>query len=370
MVNEGTLGMTMTDAGAEVSSAADGADAALGILRQGCAIPAHPLALDDTGAFDPRHQRALTRYYLDAGARGLAVGVHSTEFAIREAGLFGPVLELAAETVADWAQDTTVLIAGACGPTAQAVAEAERAAELGYHAVLLNPGGLDGIDEDAILDRTRAVAEVLPVMGFYLQQSVGGRYLSPEFWTKMALIPEVVAIKVAPFDRYQTLDVARGVHQAGRADDLALYTGNDDNIIVDLLTSFDFGHDEDRVRVDVRGGLLGQWGVWATEAVRMVELARQARAGDLALYPELLALSGRMTDANSAIFDARNSFRGCIAGIKQVLVEQGLLASARCIDPAEVLSPGQLAEIHRVRNDHPQLADDEFVREHLDRWLA
>lgn len=364
--------MTMTDAGFEVGAAGDGAtdrDAALAILRQGCAIPAHPLALTDSGSFDPRHQRALTRYYLDVGVRGLAVGVHSTEFAIRDAGLFDPVLALAAETVADWARAQTVLIAGACGPTAQAVAEAERAAALGYHAVLLNPGGLDGADENAILDRTRAVAEVLPVMGFYLQQSVGGRYLSPEFWTKMALIPEVVAIKVAPFDRYQTLDVARGVYQAGRADDLALYTGNDDNIVADLLTTFDFGHDTDRARVDMRGGLLGQWGVWTTGAVQLVEQARRARAGDIACYPELLALSGRVTDANSAIFDARNAFRGCIPGVKQVLVEQGLLASARCIDPAEVLSPGQLAEIHRVRHDHPQLADDEFVRANLDRWL-
>lgn len=365
--------MTMTDAGSNAGSAQGGSTdhaAALAILRQGCAIPAHPLALDDAGAFDPRHQRALTRYYLDAGVRGLAVGVHSTEFAIRAAGLFGPVLELAAETVADWAGETTVLIAGACGPSAQAVAEAERAAALGYHAVLLNPGGLGDADEDAILDRTRAVAEVLPVMGFYLQQSVGGRYLSPEFWTKMAAIPQVVAIKVAPFDRYQTLDVARGVYQAGRVDDLALYTGNDDNIVVDLLTSFDFGPSADRVRIDVRGGLLGQWGVWASGAVRLVELARAARAGDLTQYPSLLALSGRVTDANSAIFDSRNAFRGCIPGIKQVLVEQGLLASARCLDPAEVLSPGQLAEIHRVRNDHPQLADDEFVRANLDRWLS
>lgn len=364
--------MTMTDADAEAGSTKDKAtdrDAALAILRQGCAIPAHPLALTDDGEFDPRHQRALTRYYLDAGVRGLAVGVHSTEFAIREAGLFGDVLELAAATVADWARETTVLIAGACGPTAQAVAEAEHAAALGYHAVLLNPGGLDGADEDAILDRTRAVAEVLPVMGFYLQQSVGGRYLSPEFWTRTALIPQVVAIKVAPFDRYQTLDVARGIYQAGRAEDLALYTGNDDNIVVDLLTSFDFGHDADLVRVAVRGGLLGQWGVWATGAVRLLELAREARAGDLTRYPELLALSARVTDANSAIFDARNAFRGCIPGIKRVLVDQGLLASTRCVDPAEVLSPGQLAEIDRVRRDHPQLADDEFVSANLDRWL-
>jgi dihydrodipicolinate synthase/N-acetylneuraminate lyase len=342
----------------------------LTILRQGCAIPAHPLALDDNGGFDARHQRALTRYYLDAGVRGLAVGVHSTEFGIRAAGLLDPVLELAAETAADWSQQSTVLIAGACGPTHQAVDEASRAARLGYHAVLLSPNGLDNVDEQTLLDRTRAVAEVLPVVGFYLQPSAGGRYFSPEFWTRTALIPEVLAIKVAPFDRYQTLDVARGIHQAGRADDLALYTGNDDNIVADLLTSFDFGSGLDRRRVDIRGGLLGQWGVWTARAVEMLDLARRAKSGEPGLYPELLALSGRLTDANSAIFDPRGKFRGCIPGIKQVLKDQGLLASTRCLDPAEVLSPGQHAEIDRVRREHPELADDDFVREHLDRWLA
>ncbi len=362
--------MTTTDAGADRVALRADDTAPLTILRQGCAIPAHPLALDDDGALDDRHQRALTRYYLDADVRGLAVGVHSTEFAIREAGLLTPVLELAAETVADWSRRSTVLIAGACGPTPQAVAEAELAAGLGYHAVLLNPGGLGGVEEDALLDRTRAVAEVLPVVGFYLQRSVGGRYLSPEFWTRMALIPQVLAIKVAPFDRYQTLDVARGIHQAGRADDLALYTGNDDNIVVDLLTSFDFGAGAGRRRVDVRGGLLGQWGVWAARAVELVELARRAKAGESDLYPELLALSGRLTDANSAVFDARGAFRGCIPGIKQVLKDQGLIRSTRCLDPAEVLSPGQHADIVRVRREHPQLTDDAFVAAHLDRWLA
>jgi len=362
--------MTRTDMGAEPVAVRADNTPPLTILRQGCAIPAHPLALDDSGSFDPVHQRALTRYYLDSGVRGLAVGVHSTEFAIREAGLFGPVLELAAATVADWARDSVVLIAGACGPAPQAVAEAERAAQLGYHAVLLSPGGLDDADEDVLLDRTRAVAEVLPVVGFYLQTSVGGRYLSPEFWTRTAAIPGVRAIKVAPFDRYQTLDVARGIHQAGRADDLALYTGNDDNIVVDLLTSFDFGAGADRQRVDIRGGLLGQWGVWTARAVELVDLARRAKAGEVGLFPELMALSGRMTDANSAVFDARGAFRGCLPGVKQVLKDQGLLASTRCLDPHDVLSPGQHAEIDRVRREHPHLADDAFVREHLDRWLA
>lgn len=361
-----------TDTGADPVAIGESAEdtAPLTILRQGCAIPAHPLALDSAGAFDPKHQRALTRYYLDSGTRGLAVGVHSTEFAIREAGLFASVLELAAETVTDWARRSTVLIAGACGPTRQAVAEAELAAGLGYHAVLLNPGGLADLDEQALLDRTRAVAQVLPVVGFYLQPSVGGRYLSPGFWTRMSLIPQVLAIKVAPFDRYQTLDVARGIHQAGRAGDLALYTGNDDNIVVDLLTSFDFGDGASRQRVDIRGGLLGQWGVWAARAVELVELARRAKAGESHLYPELMALSGRLTDANSAIFDAAGRFSGCIPGIKQVLKDQGLVASTRCLDPNEVLSPGQLAEIDRVRREHPQLADNAFVAENLDRWLA
>ena len=362
--------MTRSDTGAEPVAVKADDTAPLTILRQGCAIPAHPLALDDNGGLDPVHQRALTRYYLDSGVRGLAVGVHSTEFAIRGAGLLHPVLELAADTVADWSRHSTVLIAGACGPTRQAVAEAELAARLGYHAVLLSPNGLDDVDEQALLDRTRAVADVLPVVGFYLQPSAGGRYLSPEFWTRTALIPQVLAIKVAPFDRYQTLDVARGIHQAGRADDLALYTGNDDNIVVDLLTSFDFGAGLDRRRVDIRGGLLGQWGVWTARAVELLDLARRAKAGESDRYPDLLALSGRMTDANSAIFDARNGFRGCIPGIKQVLKDQGLIASTRCLDPREVLSPGQHAEIDRVRRDHPQLADDVFVSENLDRWLT
>jgi dihydrodipicolinate synthase/N-acetylneuraminate lyase len=342
----------------------------LTILRQGCAIPAHPLALDDAGAFDPSHQRALTRYYLDSGVRGLAVGVHSTEFAIRAAGLLDPVLQLAAETAADWSQRSTVLIAGACGPTHQAVEEAALAARLGYHAVLLSPNGLDSMDEQTLLHRTRAVAEVLPVVGFYLQPLAGGRYLSPEFWTRTALIPNVLAIKVAPFDRYQTLDVARGIHQAGRADDLALYTGNDDNIVADLLTPFDFGSGLGRSRVDIRGGLLGQWGVWTARAVELLDLARRAKSGEPGLYPELLALSGRLTDANSAIFDARGRFRGCVPGIKQILKDQGLLASTRCLDPDEVLSPGQHAEIDRVRREHPDLTDDAFVSEHLERWLA
>jgi dihydrodipicolinate synthase/N-acetylneuraminate lyase len=365
--------MTRTDTGADLVAAAGSpgdTTPPLAILRQGCAIPAHPLALADTGAFDIRRQRALTRYYLDSGVRGLAVGVHSTEFAIRDVGLFDPVLELAAETVADWSQRSTVLVAGVCGPTRQAVAEAERAAALGYHAVLLSPSGLGDADEDTLLDRTRAVGEVLPIVGFYLQPAAGGRYLSPEFWTRTALIPEVLAIKVAPFDRYQTLDVARGVYQAGRAGDLALYTGNDDNIVVDLLTSFDFGAGPDRQRVDVRGGLLGQWGVWAARAVELLDLARRAKAGEWNLYPELLALSGRLTDANSAIFDPSGGFRGCLPGVKQILKDQGLLASTRCLDPNEVLSPGQHAELDRVRREHPQLADDAFVSEHLDRWLA
>lgn len=362
--------MTRTDTGADPIVVSQDDNPPLTILREGCAIPAHPLALDGTGAFDPRHQRALTRYYLDSGARGIAVGVHSTEFAIRDVGLLEPVLQLAAETVRDWSRRSTLLIAGVSGRTRQAVAEVALAARLGYHAVLLSPGGLGQLDEDELLDRTRAVAEVLPVVGFYLQPLVGGRYLSPEFWTRMALIPQVLAIKVAPFDRYQTLDVARGIHQAGRAADLALYTGNDDNIVVDLLTSFNFGHGGNLQQVDIRGGLLGQWGVWTAQAVELVEKARRAKAGETDLYSELMALSGRLTDANSAVFDSRGQFRGCLPGIKQVLKDQGLLASTRCLDSRVVLSPGQHAEIDRVRREHPQLVDDVFVDTQLDRWLS
>ncbi|MEU4576529.1 dihydrodipicolinate synthase family protein [Nonomuraea sp. ATR24] len=330
------------------------------LLREGSVIPAHPLALTAARTLDERRQRALTRYYLAAGAGGVAVGVHTTQFAIREAGLLRPVLELAAEVVAKESGRPFVLVAGACGGTAQAVAEAELAASLGYHAVLLSPS-VPGASEPELLERARAVGEVLPVIGFYLQEAVGGQRLSPAFWRGLSRQESVVAIKTAPFDRYRTVDVARAVAESGRGGDVALYTGNDDNILGDLLTSF-AGH-------RVAGGLLGQWAVWTRAAVLMFEEVRRARAGDDAALRSLLARAADLTDANGAVFDVAGGFRGCVAGVHEVLRGQGLLAGTWCLDPEETLSPGQAEEIARVRAAYPWLVDDDFVAAHLDDWL-
>ena len=341
--------------------------AALARFRRGCVIPAHPLALDERRRLDERRQRALTRYYLAAGAGGLAVGVHTTQFAIHDpkVGLLAPVLELAAETAAG---ADAVLVAGACGPTAQAVAEAELAASLGYHMVLLSPQA--GLDEDELIDRARAVGEVLPVVGFYLQPAVGGRDLSRRFWARLAALDSVVGIKVAPFDRYRTLDVLHGVCAAGRNGDLALYTGNDDHILADLVAPHRVILDGRPIEVEFVGGLLGQWAVWARTAVSLLDEAARARAGDDAALRRLLTLDGHLTDANAAIFDAANGYHGCIPGIHEVLRRQGLLAGRWCLDPTEELSPGQLAELDRVHRAYPHLRDDDFVAEHLDEWLA
>lgn len=346
-----------------------GSGGALAQLRAGTAIPAHPLALTAEGEFDERHQRALTRYQLAAGVGGIAVGVHSTEFAIRDRGLFAPVLELAAETVRAHAARTTVLVAGACGPTQQAVDEALLAAELGYDAVLLSPGGLEGASERELIERTRAVGEILPVIAFYLQPAVGGRLLSRDYWRALADVDSVVAIKAAPFDRYATLDVLRAVAGSGR-EDLTVYTGNDDAILHDLLTPLDYPSADGMRTTWMRGGLLGHWAVWTRRVVEMFEQVQRVQAGDVTELPSLLRLAPQVTDANSAVFDSAHNFLGCIPGIKEVLRRQGLLASIRCLDPHEQLSPGQLAEIDRVTSAYPWLTDDEFVAEHLDSWLS
>jgi dihydrodipicolinate synthase/N-acetylneuraminate lyase len=340
-------------------------------LSAGVVIPAHPLALTSDRTLDERHQRALTRYYVDAGAGGIAVGVHTTQFAIRHAehGLFRQVLELAAETARAALGDEKAphaLIAGAIGDTAQAVAEAEIAASLGYDLVLLGLGALRDASDEALVAHCRAVADVLPVFGFYLQPAVGGRVLGYEFWRAFAEIERVWAIKIAPFNRYQTLDVVRAVADAGR-DDIALYTGNDDAIVPDLLTPIPVGARGTSRRIV--GGLLGQWAVWTRGAVRLLDRVRRAReneAVDLALLREGAAL----TDANGAIFDAANGFAGCIPGIHEILRRQGLLRGTWCLDPHETLSPGQAAEIDRVCRAYPSLTDDEFVRERIERWLA
>ena len=337
-------------------------------LQTGQVIPAHPLALTSRRGLDERSQRALTRYYVDAGAGGIAVGVHTTQFAIRRAqhDLYRPVLELAAQTARDWAgiaEPRIALIAGVIGTTAQAVAEAELARSLGYDMVLLSLGALPSASDVELIAHCRSVAEVMPLFGFYLQPAVGGRVLSYAFWRQFAEIERVWAIKIAPFNRYQTLDVVRAVADAGR-NDLALYTGNDDAIVPDLVTPYPSASGAD---VQIVGGLLGQFAVWTRSAVGLlarVNAARTSASIDVALLRDGVAL----TDANAAIFDAAHGFAGCIPGIHEVLRRQGLLAGIWCLDPNETLSPGQREEIDRVCAAYPQLTDDTFVRENLDRW--
>lgn len=329
-------------------------------LQQGHVIPAHPLALDSARKLDPRRQRALTRYYLDAGVGGIAVGVHTTQFAIREPrfGLLRPVLELAVE---EMRQRPVAKIAGVCGLTAQAMQEAELAAQLGYDAALLSLGALRDASVTQLIQHARTVAQVIPIIGFYLQPSVGGRLLPYSFWREFAEIDNVVAIKIAPFNRYQTLDVVRAVVESGRAGEIALYTGNDDNIIIDLLTTFDFGGR----KASMVGGLLGHWAVWTRTAV--AHLCAVHGSSDIST---LVTLAQQVTDANAAFFDPANQFRGCIAGLHEILRRQGLLEGTWCLDPDEGLSPGQAEEIDRVCQAYPHLSDDEFVRANLDKWLS
>lgn len=340
-----------------------------GHLRAGQVIPALPLALDRRRRWDEKHQRAVVRYYVDAGSGGLAVGVHSTQFAIRDAkvGLYAPVLKLAAETAAGWLGPKPrgfVLIAGLCGRTAQATREAGTAAGFGYHAGLLSLGAWAGDPEKEVLAHCRAVAKEIPLVGFYLQNAVGGRVFSYRFWRAFAEIPQLVGVKIAPFNRYRTIDVVRAVLEAGR-DDVALYTGNDDNIIGDLLTPFTFGG---RTR-HIDGGLLGQWGVWTERAVALLDEIKRARRKP-SLAKAWWDRNAALTDMNAAIFDAANNFAGCLPGIHEVLRRQGLLRTTACLDPHETLSPGQAAEITRVARAYPWLVDDAYVARHRSRWLA
>lgn len=342
---------------------------ALAILRRGAVIPAHPLALTAERRLDQRRQRALTRYYLDAGAGGLAVGVHTTQFAIREVGLYEPVLRLAAETAASWTDRPLIMIAGLAGRTAQAVSEAQIAVGLGYHAGLLSLAALRGASEDELVEHCQRVAQEIPLIGFYLQTAVGGLPLPASFWRRFGAIENAIAIKLAPFNRYRTIDVIRGIVEARAEDHLTLYTGNDDHIVLDLLCPFVVRRGEEQLVVRIRGGLLGHWSVWTRAAVKLLErIHRAIESGTV--DDALLGLDSRVTDCNAAVFDAANDFHGVIAGCHEVLRRQGLLEGIWCLDPNETLGPGQAEEITRVTRSHPELTDDDFVRAHLERWLS
>ena len=339
------------------------------LIADGTVLPAHPLALTADRKLDEIHQRALTRYYIDAGAGGLAVGVHTTQFAIREVGLYQLVLELAAETAVGWTKRPLALVAGLVGSTRQAIAEAEIARGIGYHAGLLSLAAMKSASEDEIIAHCEAVAREIPLVGFYLQPAVGGVILSANFWRRFALIDNVIAIKIAPFNRYRTLDVLRGVAAAHALDRIALYTGNDDHILLDLTLPFDLRDRGVTTRAYFRGGLLGHWSVWTRSAILQFERCRAARQKET-IPADLLALDARVTDCNSAFFDVANNFHGCIAGCHEVLRRQGLMEGIWCLDPDEGLSPGQIEEIDRVCREHADLSDDAFVAGHLQKWLA
>ena len=335
------------------------------LLGGGTVIPAHPLALDAGRRLDARRQRALTRYYIDAGSGGLAIGVHATQFAIRDAGLYEPVLRIGAEEARAWAKRPLVMLAGLAGKTAQAKKEAQLARALGYHCGMLSLGAMKGASIDELIEHSSAVAAEIPLVGFYLQTAVGGIPLPTEFWRRFVAIDNVVAIKIAPFDRYRTLDVVRGVVAARAEERVTLYTGNDDHIVLDLVAPFSIKRDLQEVRVQIRGGLLGHWSVWTKTAVEIFKKIKKGEIDD-----DLLALDSRITDCNSAFFDVAHNFEGCIPGCHEVLRRQGLLEGTWCLNPSETLSPGQAQEIDRVYREHGDLADDDFVRTNLHRWLT
>src|SRR3982751_6274039 len=334
----------------------------LDLLRRGVVIPAHPLALNARRQLDERRQRALARYYLDAGSGGLAVGVPPTQFAIRDVGLYEPVLRIAMEEAG---RRKVVMIAGLSGKTAQAKREAQLAKSLGYHAGMLSLAPMKGASIDELVEHCAAVAAEIPLIGFYLQRAVGGIPLPMSFWQRFAPLENVVAIKIAPFNRYATLEVVRGVVAARAENRVALYTGNDDHIVLDLAVPFDVKRGGELIRVRIKGGLLGHWSVWTRSAVSLLERIQQGKVDE-----DLLALDARVTDCNSAFFDVANDFAGCIPGCHEVLRRQGLLEGTWCLDPDEKLSPGQSQEIDRVYREHGDLADDAFVKANLERWLA
>ncbi len=345
---------------------------ALDILKKGDVIPAIPLALNGDRQFSEKGQRLLCRYYLNAGAGGIAIAVHTTQFEIRlpEHNLFEPVLKIVAEEIERYENETgrtVVRVCGVCGEAAQAISEARLAKSYGYDAVLLSPGGLGHLSEHELLARTAAVAEVMPVIGFYLQSAVGGRRLSYDYWKQFCEINNVIAIKCASFNRYQTLDVVRAAALSSRSGDITLYTGNDDNIVIDLLTEYAFTENGVTYKKRFEGGLLGHWSVWTHTVVQQFKLIKQAAAGNN-IPKELLTLAAEITDANAALFDVANNFKGCIAGLHEVLRRQGLMEGIWCLNPEETLSDGQAAEIDRVYRMYPHLNDDAFIKENISKW--
>jgi hypothetical protein len=342
-------------------------------LNRGAVIPALPLALNSSRRLDERRQRALIRYYLDAGAGGIAVAVHTTQFAIRLPGvnIFLPLLEIAREEFDRFSMQTrkpVIRIAGAIGKTAQALKEAEAAARNGFNVVLLSLAAFHDSPNRILIKHCREVARILPVMGFYLQPAVGGRILDLNFWREFSQIEDVVAVKIAPFNRYHTFDVVRGIAESGRADEIALYTGNDDNILVDLLTEYKIKHNDNLITKRIAGGLLGHWAVWTRSAVKLLENVKKG------IYEmdarKALILAGQITDCNAAFFDAAHNFKGCIVGLHEVLRRQGLLKGLWTLDRNEKLSSGQKKEIDRVYSAYPDLNDDKFVAENLEKWLS
>jgi len=343
-------------------------------VKKGVVIPAMPLALNPDRSFDEKHQRALARYYIDCGVGGIAVGVHSTQFQIREpeVGLFQPVLNLVSETIDAYCKPESGIlkVAGICGRTAQAIKEAEFAVKAGYHAGLLSLAVFGDDDIRTMIDHCEKIAPVLPIFGFYLQPSVGGRILPYAFWRKFAEIENVLAIKIAPFNRYQTFDVVRAVCDAGREDDIALYTGNDDNIVLDLLTNYRIQSESGEKTVRIVGGLLGHWSVWTKNVVDLLTQIHDLTEKQLPIPPQMLSLAQEITDANAVVFDAAHNFSGCIPGIHEVLRRQGLFQGTWCLDEKEQLSPGQADQIERVYSSYPHLNDDLFVSENMARWLS
>ena len=347
-------------------------DIALEILKKGTVIPATPLALNEDRTLNEKGLRLLMNYYLNCGVGGIATAVHTTQFEIRDKdiNLFEPVLKLVSKEIDKFEEKTgktIVKVAGVCGPTEQAVSEAELAKKYGYDAVLLSPGGLNDMSEEYLIERTKAVAKIMPVIGFYLQTAVGGRVFTYNYWEEISKISNVVAIKCASFNRYQTLDVVRAVAMSDRCDEITLYTGNDDNIVIDLLTKYKFQRDGKTIEKGFDGGLLGHWSVWTKKAVEIFEMVKEEKNKEN-ISTKMLTLATEVTDTNSAFFDTANGFKGCIAGLHEILRRQGLMENILCLNPDEKLSDGQSEELDRVQKMYPHLNDDEFVKDNIDEW--